>query len=335
LRFSVFPVRVLAAAVATLALGAGFLLEARSPRTAAAIDYGTVTPGFGFIIEGHKAVIPITMTTCTTPQQGYCRLGAYEMKMSFDSTKFTVVSDAGMSTGNNTNAILRDSTKNWKINQWAGSAITFTAGPVGGTYQILSNTVNSISINTNAPNVAFPSVPTTASAYEIGGFTDGGFLFSTGRSGQCFGPTYGTGWAERHCSTNGAPPDYPNGAYGTGVVAALAVQAGTGPAVRGQLVQFNLNNPTNSFVLQITGTTIAASYPIGTRRIVICTDPNHDTIINSIDIGLTAAAFGKHPGEGSGNSAYLPEKDPDINNVINSADLGIVAVLFNKRCTQQ
>lgn len=251
---------------------------------------------------------------------GKCRPGAYDVTMTYDPTKFSILTDSGTSTGGNTTTVFKDTTKVWKSNQWSGSRLFLTAGPVIGDALVLSNTANTITVTT-----PFSTVPDATSTYSVGGITDGGFIGSTGRPVTCpVAPVYGANYVELHCLTTGLTP---NGPTGTGTLVNVTMVANA----KGANIPFSLTNgPTSSSVLTIDAQNIPADMTSGTRRVTLCPDADHNNVVNAADLGLISQALNQRPG----NPLYTTEKDPDENGVINSADLGIAASVFNQRCIQ-
>ena len=251
---------------------------------------------------------------------GTCRPGAYDITMTYDPTKFSVLTDAGTSTGGNTTTVLMDTTKVWKLNQWSNSRLFLTGGPVIGDAIVVSNTANSITVAT-----AFPLAPDATSTYSIGGITDGGFLGSTGRPVTCpVGPAYGANYVALHCITTGLTP---NGAIGTGPIVNVVMQANA----KGVNIPFNLTTgPTPSSILTVDAQNIPADMITGLRRVILCPDPDNNNVVNSGDLAIISQALNQR----TGDPLYTVKKDPDENGVINSGDLAITASVFNQRCVE-
>jgi hypothetical protein len=253
--------------------------------------------------------------------------------MNYDATKFSVTSDTGTSTGGNTTTTLVDTTKTWKINLWAGSTVSLTAGAgadgANGTQyrKVVSNTATTLTIA--SPWDGFPvSLPDNTTVYAVGGLTDGGWIATSGRPLQCpTGPVYGTGTAELHCVSLGSA----NGVGGSGPLTNLTLTANN----RG-LAYFTFNvfpaSPSTE-VLTIEGNPIPADVITGTRRVTLCPDGNNDGKVNSTDQLTMAQAFNQK-GPPNPGPLYTQAKDPDENNIINSTDQLIAAGEFNKKCIQ-
>lgn len=326
------PIRAAAVAIMATGIAVGLALDARHGGGAAHADpaYGTVRPGGGYIIEGHRVSIPVGFTTCTTPTSSSCRLGAYEVKMQYDPSRLTLISDAGQSSGSNTSTTLNDTSKAWKVNQWAGARITLTGGigyaGADGNPQsriVASNTATRLTLATPWDGGVI-SLPTATTFYTLGGITDAGWLASTGRIMTCpGGSTYGSNWANLHCVTY---DDVPWGPYGGGNLVNVTFQAGM---TRG-LTTISLLTP-ETRVLRIDGITIPADILNGTRRVILCPDPNNDNNVNVIDLSLIAAASGQQ----TGGPLYSQKKDPDENGHVNVIDLSITAGVYQKKCIQQ
>ncbi|MBI2724495.1 MAG: hypothetical protein HYX50_05475, partial [Chloroflexi bacterium] len=227
------------ALLGAMAVGIVLALEfgtTTSQRASANPTYGTVTPNPAstFIIQGYKFSLPVRMTTGTIgpypascpsgpyTADNFCRLGAYGIVLNYDGSKVTLDTSTGTSTGSNTTTTLKDTTKTWKINEWANSRVFITGG-AGATQDrlVVSNTANTLTV-TPAWD-AFPAVPPdNTSVYTVGGMTNGGFLGSTGRPVICpVGGQTAVGWAELHCITTG---DYTiRGANGTGILTNLTL----------------------------------------------------------------------------------------------------------------
>lgn len=256
---------------------------------------------------------------------GKCRPGGYGVTITYDPAKFSIASDAGTSTGVNTTTVLNDTTKVWKINQWAGSRLTLTGGPASGDLIVLSNTANSITVST-----PFTGTPDATSTYKVGGITDAGTLGSTGRPVTCpIGGTYGANWAELHCFTTGLTPAGPIGAV-------PLVNVVFSADVKGKTSTFSLvNGPASSSVLTLDAQTIPADMIAGTRRVILCPDPapspNGNNYVNVLDLQSIATALNSTVGD----PLYNVKKDPDENNYVNVIDLSITAGLLDQRCVQQ
>lgn len=327
------PIRAALVAVAATGIAAGLTLEARHGGGDVSADpqYGTVrpSPANGFIIEGHRVSIPVGFTTCTTPTNTSCRLGAYEVKMQYDPAKVTVISASGLSSGGNTSTTFNDTSQTWKVNQWVGSRITLTGGigyaGADGNPQsriVVSNTAHTLTISPPWDGGVIP-LPTNFTAYTLGGITDAGWLGSTGRIISCpGGPTYGSNWADLHCVSF---DDVPAGPTGAGNLVNLTVEAGF---TRG-LFTVTLLTPTTR-VLRIDGYDIPADVLNGTRRVILCPDPTNDGQVNVVDMQQIAAAIGS----GTGDPLYAVKKDPDENGTINVIDLQMAAGVYGKKCVQ-
>lgn len=316
---------LLAALIA--AVGGGLAFDAvRSTRPVDANPaYGNVKPNpqTKVIIQGYYFSVPVSFTTCSSNVTS-CKLGAYDVNMRWDTTRVARATVTGTTTGGNASTTVKDTTKTWKLNQWAGAALQITSGACMGYSIVTSNT--SDAVNVSPP---LPCAPATGDGYKLGGLQDGGWLGSTGRPVTCpIGETSGANWAELHCITLGSTPAGPTG---TGnLTTALVFQAllhGPNPAS----LWLTGNNPATA-VLQIDGNYIPADILDGSRRIIICPDaaPTADGIITAGDLGATAAAFGKSTGQ----SGYTPQKDPSEDGLITSADLGLTAAVFSLRCVQ-
>jgi hypothetical protein len=269
----------------------------------------------------------------TISPSSICRVGAYDISMNYDASKFSVTSDSGTSwtpSGTNTTTTLTDVTKVWKINQWAGSTVSLIAGAgsdgANGTQyrKVVSNTATTLTVSPAWDG--FPvSLPDNTTVYSVGGLTDGGWIASTGRPLQCpTGVVYGAGTAELHCVTLGTI----SGAGGSGTLTNLTLAANN----RG-LAFFTFNMPPvnpGTEVLTIEGNAIPADVITGTRRVTLCPDGNVDGKVNSTDQLTMAQAFNKH----TGDAGYTQAKDPDENGVINSTDMLIAAGEFNRKCIQ-
>src|SRR5205823_7265443 len=140
----------------------------------------------------------------TISPSSICRVGAYDVSLTYDATKFSVTSDTGTSTGANTTTTLVDTTKTWKFNVWAGSTVGLIAGAgsdgaTGTQYRkVVSNTATTLTVATpwDGNPVSFPDNTTV---YTVGGMTDGGWISSGGRALQCpTGAVYGAGTVELH-----------------------------------------------------------------------------------------------------------------------------------------
>ena len=329
-------IRVRLAIMAVLALGIAFGLTLADPheqQVSADPAFGNVKPSpqSGFILIGHKTSIQVGMTTCVNGSTSYtnpCRLGAYDVKMTFDPNKVEVIQDTAQSTGGNTLTTLKDTTKNWKQNQWVGARVTLLAGqgyfgPDGNPQSriVASNTSNTLTLA--APWAGAPTpLPNQTTFYTVGGITDGNWLQSTGRVMSCpSGQLYGTNWARLGCVTY---DDLPAGPTGTGILVNLTIHA----QVKG-IFSVQLLTP-ETRVLRVDGNVINADLINGTRRVVLCPDPNNDNNVNVLDLSLIAAAFGSTPP----GPPYALTKDPDENSLINVLDLSITAGVFGKKCVQ-
>lgn len=175
-KFNVHIVGV--AVVALVALMFAAVSPGGSPPAADATHQGVVQPNpvSGPILQGHKTSIPVQMVTCPTVTATFnnpCRVGAYEVKMTYDPARFSLVSDQGISSGGNTTTTLNDTSKNWLPNQWAGEKIVLRsgAGIVGGDgalqyRNILSNTATQLTIS---PPWDGAVVPDATTKYALGG----------------------------------------------------------------------------------------------------------------------------------------------------------------------
>jgi hypothetical protein len=295
-----------------------------APSASADPAYGNVKPNpqNGFVIEGHKFNIQVSFTTCTNPQNTSCRLGAYDVKLQYDPTRLTYLPTEGYVGSSGTSTTIKVNTANWKINQFAGSRVTINGGAGFGNSRIVaSNTVNTITV-TSPWNPPPASQPGLGSIFIVGGMTDGGWLSSTGRNWQCLDPDFGSNWMDMHCVTY---QNTPLGPTGTGNLVNVTMQAGF---VRG-VSSVQLLTPATR-VLRIDGFVIPADILNGSRRVILCPDVNADNNINAIDLGLTAASFGKTTGQ----PGYSVQRDPDENGNINAIDLSIIAAVFGRKCTQ-
>jgi hypothetical protein len=383
LHLRLFGVAAIAAALAIAAV-----LSGGHPHNAAADPaYGTVklNPNTGMVIEGYKFIVPVNVTTCSTPPPTYtptatatrtptatptatntlgpsptktttstatstatrtstptgtrtpptntptatktstatptfppgtplpsptpnplsvCRVGSYDVNVNYDTTKLSLLTDGGTSTGGNTNTpstptpgtgsgTLADTTKNWKLNQWSGSSVTLVSGggsdgPNGAQIRkVLSNTANTL--NVSPAWDGFPvSLPDATTVYTLGGITDGGWVGSTGRPLQCpVGATYGSGWAELHCVTLGNAA----GVSGAGTLAAIALSAD----VRG-IARFSFTLPPadpGTQVLTIEGSTIPVDvWGTGARRVTLCPDSVGALVADTgVATGVTATTL--------------------------------------------
>lgn len=402
---SALSLRVLVLTAIAAAIALTFLLgRSQTEHASANPAYGIVklNPGSGFIIQGYKIGIPVSMTTCATPPPTYtptatatktatptktstatpitntptatftitpilatatktftptitntpfpgtplpsptispssiCRVGSYDVNINYDATRFSLVTDGGTSTGGNTTTTLVDTTKTWKINQWAGSGVTLTAG--GGSdgatgaqiRKVLSNSASTLIVSPAWDG--FPvSPPDNTTVYVLGGLTDGGWITSTGRGLQCpLGPAYGSNWAELHCVSTGSL----DGAATSGTLANLTLSANN----RG-LALFTFTLPPaedGTRILTIEGNDIPADITNGARRVTLCPDTNSDGKVNSTDQLQMAQAFNQKgpPLKTPPDPLYTQAKDPDENGVINSTDELIAAGEFNKKCIQ-
>ena len=76
-----------------------------------------------------------------------CHAGGYALQVNYPSSEFTVVTDAGLATSAGTTTIV-DTTKTWKINQWAGSEAKITLGAgFGQARTVVSNTANTLVVS--------------------------------------------------------------------------------------------------------------------------------------------------------------------------------------------
>jgi hypothetical protein len=235
----------------------------------------TATPTKTFTPSPTNTPFPGTALPSPTPNPlTVCRVGSYDVRINYDATRFSLLTDGGTSTGGNTTTTLVDTTRAWKTNQWAGSSVTLVSG--GGSdgstgaqiRKILSNTASTLTVSPAWDG--FPvSPPDATTVYTLGGITDGGWIGSTGRQLQCpVGPTYGLGWAELHCVTLGSGA----AASGTGTLASLSLTAN----VRG-LALFTFALPPAdpaTQVLTIEGSNIPVDVSSGgARRVTLCPDP--------------------------------------------------------------
>lgn len=310
----------LVAACAVVLAGALTLADQRR-QVAAAPGDGTVKPSpqSGLIIQNHVVGIPVVLTTCADGTNTLCRLGAFDLTLNFSDPLLDIVTEGAIGTSGTTTT-LTVATATWKLDQWKGSQVHITSGPGFGQKRvILTNTATTLTVATpwNAPPA---SQPGSGSIFNIGGMSDGGFIGSSGRTVNCQLPEYGASWAQIECFTLGSEIPGPNGA---GTITNLVVRA-----VNRGLSTLSL---TNVQVLPIEGEPIT---PVdvfgGTRRVILCPDPNGDGRITSIDLGLIAQQFGKT----NGQPGYTTTRDPNEDNVISSIDLGLTAQVFNKRCVQ-
>jgi hypothetical protein len=321
-------------ALAAVGVAIGLTLaNPHSPGVSADPAFGNVKPSpqSGFIIIGHKTSMQVGMTTCVNGSTSYtnpCRIGAYDMKVSFDPTKVTIISETAQSTGGNTLTTLRDTTKSWKVNQWVGARVTLIGGtgyfgPDGNPQSriVASNTADTLTLATAWAGSPTP-LPNQTTFYTLGGITDGNWLPSTGRIMSCpGGSTYGTNWARLACVTY---DDLPAGPTGTGILVNLTVSAD-----QKGLFTLGLLTP-ETRVLRVDGNLINADLINGTRRVILCPDPNNDNNVNVLDLNLIAVAFGATPP----GPPYALAKDPDENGQINVIDLSITAGVFGKKCIQ-
>lgn len=332
---------VAAAAVACFAVAG----EVRTPEQAVATHKGTLRVDplpAAVVIEGHTLTVPVTLQTCYPPlTDAQCRLGAYQAVVAWDTAKFTLRRDSGTSTGGNSLNVLRDTTKNWKVNEWKDSTLTLRSGNTLGQFRVTGNTATSITVTPN-----FLAVPDTTVTYEVGGITDGWWLGSTGRQIDCVGgATYGANgnWGELGCITYGAPSNgYPNGPTNYGALVQVTLRANVGARglhpiciVPGSAPACTMpaDLPTTAqrtVALTLAGAEIHANTLNGNRRVIECPDPDGNGTVHSADLGLIAAQFGKSPGE----AGYTTNRDLDLNGTIGAADLGLVAAVFLKRCVQ-
>ncbi len=250
----------------------------------------------------------------------------------------------------------------WRANQWAGSSVTITGGTSAGQTRIItSNSADTLTLSKAWD--PFPAVvPDATSTYLVGGMTNGSFLGSnngilpiipnSGRTVSCpVGPAYGVGWAELYCITLGDPAV--KGAYGNGATASPG-----GPltnltlrAIGRGLVTFSFTLPpavNGTRVMKVDSLDIPADiYQTGTRRVVLCPDPNFSGMVNSTDMLMQAQAFNKKgplwvvPGGHTPYAeypnpqpGYTVEKDPSEDGLINSTDMLIAAGVFNLKCVQ-
>jgi hypothetical protein len=289
------------------------------------------SPQSGFIIIGHKTSISVGMTTCTNTSTVYtnpCRLGAYDVKMTYDPAKVSLTSDTSQSTGGNTLTTLKDTTKNWSTNQWVGSRVTLIGGtgsfgPDGVQQSRIVSANTSDTLTVSPPWAGSPTpLPNQTTFYVVGGITNGSWLGSTNRIVTCpSGQSYGSNWARLGCVTF---DDMPPGPNGTGTLVNLTVEA----EEKG-LFSVQLLTP-ETRVLRVDGNVINADLINGTRRVILCPDPNNDNNVNVLDLSLIAAAFGALPP----GPPYTLTRDPDENGNINVIDLSITAGVFGKKCIQ-
>jgi hypothetical protein len=255
--------------------------------------------------------------------KSHCRPGGHTTTVAYPSAKFEVITDAGIGTSGSSTTLV-DSSKNWKINQWAGSRVNINVGAGAGQSRVvLSNTKTALTVT---PAWSVPN-PGSGSVYQIGGIGDGGFITSTGRAYNCpGGATYGTGTASINCVSLGSGgTNLPQGPTGAGNLVNVILKA-TGRGVS----TFSLT----SQVLEVDGTIIPADVANANRRVILCPDSappaSPDGLINVADLGSTSQAFGQGPG----GPNYTPQKNPNEDSIINVADLGIIASVFGKRCIQ-
>jgi hypothetical protein len=259
-----------------------------------------------------------------------CHAGGYGVTINYPSAKFTVITDAGIATATTTTT-LTDTTKAWKVNQWAGTLLRITGGAgVPQARTVVSNTATQLTISPAWSTV--PVMPTVNSVYQLGGMSDGGFVTSTGRTLSCPAPaSYGTGTASLSCVTFQPLPQGPTGA---GPIVNLTLKAGSHQG--NVLQQFTL---TNTEVLQVDGTVSPVDVFTGTRRVILCPDaapvsPGPDGVINSGDQGVIAQAALVNATANPPSPLYSTKKDPNEDGVVNSGDQGIAASVFGKRCVQ-
>lgn len=317
--------------VAILASAAAFALmlnDARQPSSVIDANpaFGTVKPNptSGFVIENHLLHLPVRFTTCTTTS-ATCKLGAYAVKLQYDTSKLATADVAGSSSGGNTSTTLKDTTKNWRPLEWVGARVRLAggAGSIGANGNNQSRVVTSNTNNTLTVSPAWDGsvpLPNTTTFYELGGMQDGGWLGSTNRAMSCpVGSTFGSNWAELHCITLDDQPQGPTGAGDLTMTSFATLGRG--------LVQFTLVNP-DTKVLKIDGFQIDADIVNGARRIVRCPDPDGNNQVNVVDLLLVSQANGSTaPGP-----PYTTSRDPDESGAVNVIDLQITAALNAKKC---
>lgn len=335
----------LAAVAATVITGFAVAGEVRTPEHAAATHKGTLRldplPDT-VVIEGHTFTVPVTLQTCYPPlTDAQCRLGAYQAVVAWDTARFTLRRSTGTSTGGNSLNVLRDTTKNWKVNEWKDSTLTLLSGNTLGQYRVTGNTATSITVTPN-----FLAVPDNTVTYTVGGITDGWWLGSTGRQIDCpGGATYGPGgnWAELGCVTYGAPANgYPSGPTNYGALVRVTLRANMGARGLQTICIVPGSTPAcampadlpstaeRTVALTLAGAEIHANTLNGQRRIIQCPDPDGNGVVHSADLALIAGQFGKS----SDQAGYTTNRDLDINGTIGAADLGLAAAVFLKRCVQ-
>lgn len=261
--------------------------------------------------------------------KSHCRPGGSNVTVTYDESKYDVISDSGSSSGGNTSTTLNAAGKNWKINQWAGSRVNIGLGAgAGQSRTVVSNTKDMLVVT---PAWGTPQ-PQQASTFTVGGGADGAFITSTGRGLSCPGGTvYGSNTVSVDCVSLGSTePQYvgknlPLAPTGVGNLTNVIFQA-----VGRGLHTFTIT----AQVLEVDGTIIPADVMNVSRRVIICPDSgpigNPDGRINVADRGLTAQAFGQHPGD----PLYTPQKDPSEDGNINIADIGLISQVFGKFCVQ-
>jgi hypothetical protein len=256
--------------------------------------------------------------------KGACRPAGYSTTLTYDDAKMSILEEGGVSTGGNTSTTFKNTTKTWKINQWAGARLFISGGPGFGQWRIVvSNTANTMTVSP-----AWTTIPTSSSIYQIGGISDGGFIPGTGRSITCpFGAQYGSNTASLECITYGAPgtalPLPPSG------IGNLVTVTFVADGARG-IGNISLTNN----LLEVDGTTIPADVAGGGRRVILCPDSNlsgsSNGRINSGDQLFMAQAWGQT----SSGPLYTIEKDPSEDGIINSNDQFLLASVFNFYCIQ-
>lgn len=286
--------------------------------------------------EGPAASRSYSLRTYAPPASGsgyrvskaQCYVGAYDVTVNYPSSRFTVLSDGGQSTGGNTTTTLNDTSKAWKVNQWVGTLVSIVSGPAFGQKRTVTGNTATQLVVSPPWDTTFPNVlPTSTSYYAMGGIAEGGMITSTGRSALCpGGAQYGSGTASLSCVTTGWLPPFP--ATGAGNLVNVSMQA-TG---RGS-VALSL---TNVVIVQIDGTTIPADVVGGTWRVILCPDSSPNGVINSSDLQQTAAAFGQKgpPLKNPPDPLWTQQKDVDENGNINSVDLQLTASVFLQKCVQ-
>ena len=185
--------------------GASKVITANTATSITITGTWTVTPAFGdfyrviklpdattnyIIRQGAADGSTYTIKTLANPAgtTGYqlhksaCRPAGFETTITYDESKFSPVVEGGVSSGSNTSTTLNDTSKSWKINQWAGSRVNISGGTGFGQWRIVtSNTATTLTVS--APWV---TNPVNGSVYQVGGISDGGFIPGQAETGsQC------------------------------------------------------------------------------------------------------------------------------------------------------